>query len=242
MAHALDPHGPGPHGPVPPVPVPHRQFIVRLNRREYVLLREALTDGFIIVWLGDSHARNVSQRNRRRPGNFPIPPTIRFVGQGGRNIASFVRNHYQQAIDVLPTNTLQRIGILWLGSNDIDVGSWPRGTPMNKAANELLSLRDSLLNHYDYVFIVGFPERDFCRQNNPDLVHRLSMKCNQRLNNAIKGWYIMLPRWAFSWTDDSRFCPDGVHFCNALYNFILHYVQQKIRAIMIGDPEYVIID
>ena len=67
MAHALEPHGPEPYGPVPPVPVPHRQFIVRLNKREYVLLREALTDGFIIVWLGDSHARNISQRNHRSP-------------------------------------------------------------------------------------------------------------------------------------------------------------------------------
>ncbi|CAL4146154.1 unnamed protein product, partial [Meganyctiphanes norvegica] len=125
------------------------------------------------------------------------------------------------------------------GSNDIDVASWPEDKPLNSPANDLLRLRDNLLNHYDHVFIVGLPERDFCRGHNPELVHRLSLRCNQRLNDVIKGYYIKLPHAAFNWTDGSRFTPDGVHHTNEMYDFILHCVQLKLRAIMTGDDQYV---
>ncbi|CAL4189332.1 unnamed protein product [Meganyctiphanes norvegica] len=219
--------------------VPRKQFIVKLNDFEYQLLHQALTDGFLLVWMGDSHARIICQRNHLSPGNFPVAPTIKFVGRGGRNISTFERHHFQEASEVHPHSALQRIGILFLGSNDIDVHSWPAGRPLNSPANELLRLRENLLNHYDHVFIIGLPERDFCRGRNPDLVHRLSLRCNQRLNDVIKGFYIKLPNAAFNWTDGSRFTPDGVHHSNALYDFILLYVQQKLRGIMTGDEEYV---
>ena len=174
-------------------PPQKKQFIVTLNTFEYQLLHQALIDGFLLVWLGDSHARIISQRNIVKPGNFQVAPTVRFVGRGGRTINTFKENHLQEAAEVLPHSPLQRIAILFLGSNDIDVESWPEDKPKNTPANELLSLRDIMLNSYDHMFVVGLPERYICRDQNPELVHKLSLKCNQRLNNVLKGYYMKLP-------------------------------------------------
>ncbi|CAL4174788.1 unnamed protein product, partial [Meganyctiphanes norvegica] len=132
-----------------------------------------------------------------------------------------------------------RIAILFLGSNDIDVESWPADIPKNTPANHLLSLRDILLNSYDHVFVVGLPERDTCRGRNPELVHQLSLKCNQRLNNALRGYYIKLPNGCFNFLDDRRFTVDGVHLTNGMYDFILRCIQFKLRCIMSGDPQFV---
>ncbi|CAL4068355.1 unnamed protein product, partial [Meganyctiphanes norvegica] len=171
--------------------------------------------------------------------NFEVAPTIRFVGRGGRTISTFQEHHLQEAAEVLPHSALQRIAILFLGSNDIDVESWPADKPMNTPANDLLRLRDILLNSYDHVFVVGLPERDFCRGQNPELVHRLSLKCNQRLNNVLKGFYLKLPNGAFNWEDDRRFTADGVHHTNEMYDFILHCIQFKLRSIMSGNLQFV---
>ncbi|CAL4076004.1 unnamed protein product [Meganyctiphanes norvegica] len=199
------------------VVVPRRQFIVKLNVFEYQLLRQAMTEGFLLVWMGDSHARNICQRNRISPGDFPVAPTIKFIGRGGLNISTFQRNHLQEAYEENSFSTLHRIAIVFLGSNDIDVASWPTGRPLNSPANELLYLREKLLHNYDNVFIIGLPERDACRGHNAMLVHRLSLRCNQRLNDVIKGYYIKLPNQAFNWTNRSRFTPDGVHHSNAVF-------------------------
>ncbi|CAL4204736.1 unnamed protein product [Meganyctiphanes norvegica] len=104
---------------------PHRQYIVTLNTFEYQLLHQALIDGFLLSWLGDSNARIIAQRNYVNHGPFQVRPTIKFVGRGGRTISSFRENHLQEALEVLPRSPLQRIAILVLGSNDIDVASWP---------------------------------------------------------------------------------------------------------------------
>ena len=218
---------------------PHRQYIVTLNTFEYQLLHQALIDGFLLSWLGDSNARIIAQRNYVNHGPFQVRPTIKFVGRGGRTISTFRENHLQEALEVLPRSPLQRIAILVLGSNDIDVASWPADVPKNMPANHLLSLRDELLNSYDHVFVVGFPERDTCRGRNPELVHQLSLKCNQRLNNVLRGFYIKLPNQCFNYLDDRRFTVDGVHFTTGMYDFILRFIQFKLRAIMSGDPEFV---
>ncbi|CAL4075232.1 unnamed protein product [Meganyctiphanes norvegica] len=221
------------------VAIPHPQYIVTLNRLEFQLLHQGLLDGFLLTWLGDSHARNIAQRNFRNHGPFPVRPTIRFVGRGGRTIKSFKDNQLEEALGVLPRSPLQRVAIVFLGSNDIDVATWPADVPKNMAANDLLSLRVQLLNSYDHVFVVGIPERDTCRGRNPELVHQLSLKCNQRLNNVLRGWYIKLPKQCFNYEEERRFTVDGIHFTTGMYDFILRFIQFKLLAIMSGDAQFI---
>ena len=218
---------------------PHPQYIVTLNRLEFQLLHQGLLDGFLITWVGDSHARNIADRNRRRQGPFAVKPTIRFVGRGGRTIRSFKQNHLEEAVGVLPHSPLQRVAIIFLGSNDIDVATWPVDVPKNKFANELLSLRVLLLNSYDHVFVVGIPERTTCRGRNPELVHQLSLRCNQRLNNSLRGWYLKLPNTAYNYDAEHRYTEDGIHFTRQMYDSILRLIQFKIRAIMSGDADFI---
>ncbi|CAL4140927.1 unnamed protein product [Meganyctiphanes norvegica] len=218
-------------------PRPHE--IVTLNRLEFQLLHQGLFDGFIITWIGDSHARNIAARHRRRQGPFAVAPTIQFVGRGGRTIRSFLQNDLEEAVGVLPHSPLQRVAIIFLGSNDIDVATWPVGVPKNKFANELLSLRVLLLNSYDHVFVVGIPERTRCRGRNPQLVHQLSLRCNQRLNNALRGWYLKLPNTAYQYDEEHRYHEDGIHFTRQMYDSILRLIQFKIRAVMSGDAGFI---
>ncbi|CAL4236549.1 unnamed protein product [Meganyctiphanes norvegica] len=216
-----------------------RQFVVKLNRFEFQLLGAAMTDGFLLTWCGDSHARNAYQRSHVITGTFPVAPTVSFVGRGGLTINTFNRNHLHEAFEDHAYSGMYRIAVVFLGSNDIDVATWPADTPLNVPANKLLALRQELLLSYDMVFVIGIPECDICRRENAQLVHQIFLRCNQQLNDVLRGYYIKLPNMAFNWESTRRFSPDDVHHSNRIYNSIVRLVGQRLLGVMEGDRRYV---
>ena len=215
------------------------QFQIKLSRYEYQVLHQSLADGFLLTFCGDSHARNLHKRREVLRELFPTA-TITFVGKGGLNIDRFTQQNYLHAANSDHAFTrLYRIAVLWLGSNDADVATWPVGRPLNTTGNRLLALRESLLESFDLCFVIGFPERDNCRGRNAQLVHQISLRSNQRLYEVLKGFYVKLPKEAFNFEGNERFACDGVHHSNTLYTSILRLVGQRINGIMQGDRRYV---
>ncbi|CAL4118589.1 unnamed protein product [Meganyctiphanes norvegica] len=85
------------------------------------------------------------------------------------------------------------------------------------------------------VFVVGFPEQHNCKNGgNLKQVHLASLKCNQHLVNALRGFYVKLPNDAFDCSTPLRFLADGVHYNEDIYKQICGYFILRLRSIIMG--------
>ncbi|CAL4113356.1 unnamed protein product [Meganyctiphanes norvegica] len=125
---------------------------------------------------------------------------------------------------------------LWLGDNDLDILT-DHTTCLDETARRLLDMRQEIIEAgYTLCFILGYPDRARCHDNDSDTYHRMSLKCNQRFVNSIGGHYIKLP-WS-AYYDPQLFLPDGVHLSSKVYRDIACTAMARLRGVFKGDADF----